>query len=271
MQNKGKILHVLIAVLSIFIVSLIGIIIYDRTTVNNKYKISERQLNIPIFVYHNIVKDSSEVVYDYMQTPRDIFEKQIKGLRTLGYNFITYEELVKYKNNELELNKKSCIVTFDDGYQGIYENAYPIAKKYNIPFTVFVITDTMEKEGSLTWDEAKTMQDSGLVTIASHSTDHPEFTSLTVEQAVNNVNNSYKIIEESLGEKSIKIFTYPYGLYTEEEIVALEKEGYIQNLTDNRINKSKNLDLSRLHRCYPLNDSIFKMTLKLIYRTIRYN
>jgi hypothetical protein len=42
-------------------------------------------------------------------------------------------------------------------------------------------------------------------------------------------------------------------------------------LTDNKINKSKNLDLSRLHRCYPLSDSIFKMTLKIFYRSIRYN
>ena len=35
--------------------------------------------------------------------------------------------------------------------------------------------------------------------------------------------------------------------------------------------KSKNLDLSRLHRCYPLGDSVFKMVLKIFYRSIRYN
>ena len=51
----------------------------------------------------------------------------------------------------------------------------------------------------------------------------------------------------------------------------LKKEGYIQNLTDNKINKSKDLDLYRLHRCYPLNDSIYKMMAKIIYRSIRYN
>ena len=50
----------------------------------------------------------------------------------------------------------------------------------------------------------------------------------------------------------------------------LKKEGYIHNLTDNKINKSKDLDLYRLHRCYPLNDSIYKMMAKIIYRSIRY-
>ena len=167
--------------------------------------------------------------------------------------------------------KKSCLLTFDDGYEGVYENAYPIAKKYNIPFTIFVITDNMNTQNVITWEQAKEMQDSGLITIASHSINHPEFTSLTVEEAVNNVNKSYEIIENNLGKQKLKIFTYPYGLFTEEQIIALEKEGYIQNLTDNKINKSKNLDLARLHRDYPLNDSPLKVIIKIIFRSIKYD
>ena len=58
--------------------------------------------------------------------------------------------------------------------------------------------------------------------------------------------------------------------HKEEQIENLKKEGYIQNLTDNKINKSKDLDLYRLHRCYPLSDSIYKMMAKIIYRSIRY-
>ena len=38
----------------------------------------------------------------------------------------------------------------------------------------------------------------------------------------------------------------------------------------NKINKSKDLNLYGLHRCYPLSDSLFKMELKIIYRSIRY-
>ena len=90
-----------------------------------------------------------------MQTTKDTFEKQIKGLKDFGYNFITYDQLQKYKNNEIKLKKKSCIVTFDDGLEGVYKNAYPIAQKYNIPFTMFVIINSMEKEGCITWNEAK--------------------------------------------------------------------------------------------------------------------
>lgn len=275
MKNKNNIIkNIVKIIISLFILAIIavlGIFIYDRATVNNKYSINDENIDIPIWVYHDIVDNESQIKYDYMQTTKDTFENQIVGLRNLGYKFITYEDLKKFKNNEIELNKKSCILTFDDGYEGVYKNVFPIAKKYNIPFTAFIITKNMGNPGVFTWEEAKEMQDSGLVTIASHSIDHPEFTKLTTEEAVKNVNDSYKIIEEKLGEQKTKVFTYPYGLYTEEQINQLEKEGYIQNLTDNKINKSKKLDLSRLHRSYPLSDSIFKMILKKNYRSFRYN
>ena len=265
-----RILIILLIIFAILALSVSALFIYDRATVNNQYSIQEENLDIPIFVYHDIVADESKVEYDYMQTTKDVFEKQIKGLKDFGYHFITYEDLQKYKNNEIKLYKKSCILTFDDGYEGVYKNAYPVAKKYDVPFTMFIVTHNMSKENIISWEQAKEMQNSGLVTIASHSIDHADFSKLSTEQAVENVNESYKDIEKNLGNQKTKIFTYPYGLYKEEQIVELEKHGYVQNLTDNKINKSKKLDLVRLHRDYPLSDSTTKILLKILYRSIRY-
>lgn len=270
--NKKSLIKKVLIIISITIVILIsGLIVYDRATINNEYYIGEMNLHIPIFVYHDIVKEESEIHFDYMQTASNTFEEQLKGLKNAGYHFITYEDLVQYKEGNKKLYKKSCILTFDDGYKGVYENAYPIAKKYNIPFTMFVITQNMDTPECITWEHAKEMKNSGIVTIASHSIDHPEFTSLSTEEAVKNVNQSYEIIEQNLGKDNVKVFTYPYGLHTEEQIQALKEEGYIQNLTDNKINKSDNLDLYGLHRDYPLNDSIYKILLKIMYRSIKYS
>lgn len=271
MNDKKNIKKIILAIILIVAIFIGSIIIYDRVTINNQYYIGEKNIDIPIFVYHNIVKEDTEVQYDYMQTTKDTFEEQITGLKNVGYHFIDYKDLVEYQKGNKKLYKKSCIVTFDDGYEGVYENAYPIAQKYNIPFTMFIIINNMETDGAITWQQAKEMTDSGLVTIASHSMNHPEFTSLSVQEAVINVNQSYENIEQKLGNSDIKIFTYPYGLHTNEQIQALKEEGYIQNLTDNKINKSKDLNLYGLHRCYPLSDSIYKMMAKIIYRSIRYD
>ena len=102
MENKKKVISkIAIVILILVILGISGIVIYDRATVNNEYSINDKNLEIPIFVYHNIVSDESEIQYDYMQTTKDTFEKQIKGLKDFGYNFITYDQLQKYKNNEI--------------------------------------------------------------------------------------------------------------------------------------------------------------------------
>ncbi len=271
MNKKVTRKRFLIFILITILVLILSFIIYDRVTINNEYYINEANLNIPIFVYHNIVKEQSEVQFDYMQTTSETFEKQVSELINVGYHFITYEDLLNYKEGNKKLYKRSCILTFDDGYKGVYENAYPIAKKYEIPFTIFIITKNMNAPECITWEQAREMKDSGLVTIASHSVDHPEFTNLSTQEAITNVNKSYEAIEEKLGKEDLKIFTYPYGLHTEEQLQELKKEGYIQNLTDNKINKSNNLDLYKLHREYPLSDSIYKIILKIMYRSLKYN
>ena len=68
----------------------------------------------------------------------------------------------------------------------------------------------------------------------------------------------------------LKVFAYPCGFYLEDEIEVLASYGYIQNLMDGKLNKSKSLDLYRLHRLYPLNDSCFKIILKQFYKSIKY-
>lgn len=86
-NKKTKKTKIIIGVVFI-IVLIIGIFIaYDKITVNKQYSINEKNLKIPIFVYHNIVSDKSEVRYDYMQTAKEDFEKQIKGLKRMRIPF----------------------------------------------------------------------------------------------------------------------------------------------------------------------------------------
>ena len=85
------------------------------------------------------------------------------------------------------------------------------------------------------------------------------------------IDNSYVELREELNDENIlKVFTYPYGLYTDYEREVLWNNGYMQNLTDSKINFSNTLDFSGLHRSYPLNDSVFKILLKIQYRAFRY-
>lgn len=48
--------------------------------------------------------------------------------------------------------RRLIALTFDDGYRDNYTNAYPILKKYNIPFTIFVSTDVINGKILYWWD-----------------------------------------------------------------------------------------------------------------------
>ena len=206
-----------------------------------------------------------------MQTDKETFEKQINGLLKLGYKVISYEDLVKYKNGEIPINKHTCLVDFDDGYEGNYKIALDIIKKYNIPVSIYVIDNCVGKEGYMSWEQIKELDETGLVTINTHGKEHYNFDQKETNEAVQDVEYAHSQIEEHLGKKQIKVFTYPCGLTKEETRKELENAGFIQNLTDNKINKSKELNLYGLHRCYPLEDNIWKMMLKVKYRSIRYD
>lgn len=270
MKNK-KIKKILLSILLVILVCILTFIVYEVTTVDNTYYIGEKNLQIPILVYHDIVPNESDVKYDYMQTTLERFEQQITGLMNLGYKPITYEDLKQYSNGKKSIPKWSFIITFDDGFSGVYKYAFELAKKYNIPMTSFIINDCIGTSGYFSWEEAKEMYDSGLISVYSHGLTHIEYNKVSTEELVSKTNKSYEIIEEQLENPNLlKVFTYPYGLYTNEQRNVLANEGYIQNLTDNRINLSNKLDLSGLHRTYALDNSAFKIFLKTQYRVLRY-
>lgn len=272
LKEKNIKKKIILTLIILVVTACTSFVIYEIATRNNTYYIGEKNLQIPIFVYHNIVKDETEIQYEYMQTTVDTFEKQITGLMKLGYKPISYQDLVEYKAGEMAIPKWSFLITFDDGCSGVYEYAFNIAKKYNIPMTSFVIDQTLEKDdGTFTWDQAKEMYDSGLISIYSHGYQHLEYDKQDSKDLVSQTNQAYEDLKTKLQDENIlKVFTYPYGLYNMNDINALADEGYIQNLTDNKVNESKSLNLSMLHRCYPLSDSVFKILLKINYRIMRY-
>lgn len=271
-KKKATMKKIVIRSILAILITIIAFIIYEIATVNNTYYIGEKNLQIPIFVYHNIVEKKEEEKIEYMQTCVERFEEQITGLMKLGYKPISYEELVLYKNGERAIPKWSFLITFDDGYAGVYQYAFEIAKKYNIPMTSFAIDDCVGiSDCYYTWEQAKEMQDSGLISIYSHGYRHAKYNEETPENLLEDTKKAYQGLQKNLGKDNLlKVFTYPYGLYTKEQTQLLANNGYVQNLTDNRVNTSSNLDLSGLHRCYPLNDSVAKMLLKIQYRVFRY-
>ncbi len=75
-------------------------------------------------------------------------------------------------------SKDPVVMTFDDGLESTYKIAYPIMKQYGIKGTVYVIPSLVGTSGYMTLNQLTELHDAGW-TIASHTWDHQDLTTLT--------------------------------------------------------------------------------------------
>jgi len=85
-----------------------------------------------------------------MKVSPEFLEFFIVDLLSDGYEFITLDTLHHILQEEKKETKK-ILFTLDDGYVDNYTIAYPIFKKYNIPFTIYVTPSFLQKEALLWW------------------------------------------------------------------------------------------------------------------------
>ncbi|WP_323703743.1 intercellular adhesin biosynthesis polysaccharide N-deacetylase [Mammaliicoccus sp. Dog046] len=167
------------------------------------------------------------------------FESHIKWLKDQGANFITLDELIKYKEKK-DFPDKCVWVNFDDMDESIYQNAFPIIKKYNVPATGFVITGEVGAKDFHNINlspksELKEMYDSGLWEFASH-TDRvhtmKKTTSMLIKRAEkgdvsSDIENSVKYIDQNL-DGNVEALAYPYGQVNDKVVDQLKKETSIK-------------------------------------------
>ena len=66
--------------------------------------------------------------YDERHIPKSLFRKHLVYLIRKGYQFVTMSDLVLLLKEKRKLNK-IVVLTFDDGFRNVIENAYPIMKE----------------------------------------------------------------------------------------------------------------------------------------------
>ncbi|MFP4660940.1 MAG: polysaccharide deacetylase family protein [Halanaerobiales bacterium] len=69
------------------------------------------------------------------------------------------------------------ILNFDDGYEGVFTNAFPIMQKYNIPAVVFVITNQINRDRHLSTEQLHILKNANWE-IGSHTICHYDLTKI---------------------------------------------------------------------------------------------
>jgi peptidoglycan/xylan/chitin deacetylase (PgdA/CDA1 family) len=201
---------------------------------------------VPILMYHSVNPDARPE--NRLAVSVKAFERQIHFLKNNHYRVLPLDSVADLIKENRKIPPKTVAITFDDGYKDNYTYAFPVLKKYGLPATIFVIINEVGRTDRLSWDEIKTMQDSGIINFGSHAlAPEPLINIQSEDELRKEIFDSKKILEEKLGRR-ITVFSYPGGMSNSKIRQLVIDAGYKFAVATNPGKKFVNDDLLALKR-----------------------
>jgi peptidoglycan/xylan/chitin deacetylase (PgdA/CDA1 family) len=193
------------------------------------------QLFVPIVLYH--------------YTPPN-FEHQLMYLEQHGYTTVGLDQVAAALAGNSTLPPKPVVLTFDDGFANQMQ-AFDLLHQHHMKATYYIINGGAKSnwcigagrryndpsqppsgcgDAYLSWDQVRTLDQSGLITIGGHTLDHPNLASLSTDDQRHEIIDSKTQIEQEIGHP-IHDFAYPYGNYNATTIQITQEAGYTTAVT----------------------------------------
>ncbi|MHB8750378.1 MAG: polysaccharide deacetylase family protein [Aggregatilineales bacterium] len=186
-------------------------------------------VRVPVFMYHYISVPpaySDHWRYGLSVVP-DLFDQQMRWLQTHAYVTLNADQVADALKHNTSLPPRSLLLTFDDGYEDAYTNAFPTLKKYGLVGTFFVVTDWIDqgRSGYLTWTQVQEMARAGM-SIEAHSRTHDILMlgSNTIDWLTGEIDGSIADIQTHIGVRP-RLFAYPYGRYDKDTLHVMKASG----------------------------------------------
>lgn len=194
-------------------------------------------VRVSILGYHDFSETDEETE---MKIRTSKFRRQMEALKTLGLNVVSMEDFQAWKRGEKSIPDKSIVITIDDGWKSVYEDAYPVLKEFGYPFTLFLYKNYVDGGGkALTIPMIEEMMEHG-ATIGSHAVSHPypaqvkkfrrEGPDAFDKFLRGEMGESKRFLESKFGE-AVTTYAYPGGFQTAEMFKLGEEFGYQQMFT----------------------------------------
>jgi peptidoglycan/xylan/chitin deacetylase (PgdA/CDA1 family) len=184
-------------------------------------------------MYHSVVGATPASLSKHVYVTAEEFRGQMRALKRRSYTPVTFTQLHAAHTGGAALPGKPVVLTFDDGYDGLFDGAHPVLTEMGFPYTVFLVSSLVGKSNEwdqaigypelklLSWQKIRQMQAGGLATFEAHTSTHPHLDRLSVRDCRREVAQCKDDLEQGLGRR-LSVFCYPYGDFNEkvEEIVA---------------------------------------------------
>jgi peptidoglycan/xylan/chitin deacetylase (PgdA/CDA1 family) len=192
---------------------------------------------VPVLMYHRIGDAMNDWERKYCASPT-LFLKHMKALADKGMQACSIEDFVAWLDGKSLLAEQSFLLTFDDGFYGVYEYAMPVLADLGWPATVFLVSSLIGKKDI--WCEKENplgkcypllgqkhineMCKHGFA-FHSHSRTHADLTKISDKELMDEVAGARAELQDLLGS-NVPYFAYPYGRYNESVLEMTKQAGY---------------------------------------------
>jgi peptidoglycan/xylan/chitin deacetylase (PgdA/CDA1 family) len=147
-------------------------------------------------MYHEVPARVTSATY--FAVPRDRFAAHLDALRTLGLSARSLEALLPTPG------RGTVALTFDDGHETHYRQAFPLLVERGFTATFFVTSSWVGTPGYVTWDQLREMAEAGM-SIQSHTRSHPFLSELTSEELESELSDSKSAVEREISRPCVTL------------------------------------------------------------------
>lgn len=226
----------------------------------HKFKNNFKNILINHLLPKKFNKKNEFIIYPYWH---HVFEDEIKNfklqinfMKNYG-DFISYEDSVKVLKEGLNKNERYFCLSFDDGFKNVFQNVIDFFLKDKIPCMFFIPTsfiDNLRGDSGqvffnkndiqiefMSWNDCKKLISEKIFDIGSHSINHNLISKLSYKDALNEIENSKKIIEKKLNRRC-NHFAPPVGNYSIPRDLEIIKKTNYKTLSTTLRGKMDNLN-----------------------------
>ena len=223
----------------------------------------------------NNIKDKGIIVLMYHRFEENKYPSTnikiadfIEHINLIKKNQFKFVNPNKFENDILNnKDEKKILLTIDDGFLSFYHQAWPILKKGQIPFVLFVNTREVGTNGYMSWDQIKEISKEKFVHIGNHSFSHEYLVDMKNQEIIDDINKAKADLKNNLGYNSL-FFSYPFGEYSNNFKIIVKDLGFKYAFGQHSGVVDETKDFYELPR-FPINETYGKIErFKTILKTI---
>lgn len=232
---------------------------------------------VTALLYHRIGKAENEWEAKYCISS-ERFASHMQALRGRGMAPCSVDQFLAWLDGAATLSERDFLLTFDDGFLGVYEHAFPVLSALKWPATMFLVSALIGRNDEWTRPqnpsgrtypllgrrEIEEMAQGGF-SFQSHTRTHADLTKLDRRAVAEELSGARKDLEDLLG-RAVRSLAYPFGRFDDDVVEVARASGYDAGFSVQPGFNRRGVDRFRIRRL----DVFGTDTASALLRKVRY-